>query len=223
MADEITGTLVAELKSSKFALHVDQSTLRGSEALLLGYDRYVTKNDEIREELLFSKSLTATVEKFFKGKQIPLTNGIACATDDAPAMIGRHRGFIQHMKTATPGTMAIYCIIHRQHLVAKHLSAELHESLQVFIKVVNKIKTSALNDRLFRKFCQDKDEQFQRLFMHTEVRWLSKGKCLRRLYDLYDTVVEFLKGTDDNLSIEFSDRHVNLAYLSDIFDKLNQV
>ena len=75
----------------------------------------------------------------------------------------------------------------------------------MFIKVVNKIKTSALNDRLFRKFCQD------------------KGKCLRRLYDLYDTVVEFLKGTDDNLSIEFSDRHVNLAYLSDTFDKLNQV
>ena len=138
-------------------------------------------------------------------------------------MIGRHRGFIQHMKTATPGTMAIYCIIHRQHLVAKHLSAELHESLQVFIKVVNKIKTSALNDRLFRKFCQDKDERFQRLLMHTEVRWLSEEKCLRRLYDLYDTVVEFLKGTDDNLSIEFSDRHVNLAYLSDIFDKLNQV
>ena len=59
MADEITGTLVAELQSTKFALHVDQSTLRGSEALLLGYDRYVTKNDEIREELLFSESLTA--------------------------------------------------------------------------------------------------------------------------------------------------------------------
>ena len=156
-----------------------------------------------------------TVEKFFKDKQIPLTNVIACTTDGAPAMICRHHGFIQHMKTATPGIMAIHCIIHRQHLVAKHLSAELHESLQVFIKVVNKIKTSALNDRLFLKLCKDKDKQFQRLLMHTAVRWLSKGNCLRQLYNLYDTVVEFLKGTDDNLSIEFSDRHVDLAYLSD--------
>ena len=127
------------------------------------------------------------------------------------------------MKTASPGIMAIHCIIHRQHLVAKHLSAELHESLQVCIKVVNKIKTFALNDRLFRKLCKDKDEQFQRLLMQVEVRWLSKGNCLRRLYDLYDAVVEFLKGTFDNLSIEFSDRHVDLAYLSDIFDKLNEV
>ena len=127
------------------------------------------------------------------------------------------------MKTASPGIMAIHCIIHRQHLVAKHLSAELHESLQVCIKVVNKIKTFALNDRLFRKLCKDKDEQFQRLLMQIEVRWLSKRNCLRRLYDLYDTVVEFLKETFDNLSIEFSDRHVDLAYLSDIFDKLNEV
>ena len=76
--------------------------------------------------------------------------------------------------------MAILCIIHRQHLVAKHLNAELHESLQVFIKVKNKIKTSALKDRLFRKLCQDKDEQFQRLLVHTDVRWLSIGNCLRR-------------------------------------------
>ena len=105
----------------------------------------------------------------------------------------------------------------------KHLSAELLESLQLFIKIVNKIKTSALNDRLFRKLCQNKDEQFQRLLMHTEVRWLPKGNCLRRLYDLYDTVIEFLNGTDDNLSIEFSDRQVDLAYLSDTFDKLNEI
>ena len=59
--------------------------------------------------------------------------------------------------------------------------------------------------------------------MHTEVRWLSKSNCLKRLYDLYDTVVKFLKETDDNPNVEFSDRHVDLAYLPDIFDKLNEV
>ena len=59
--------------------------------------------------------------------------------------------------------------------------------------------------------------------MHTKVRWLFKGNWLRQLHDLYDTIVEFLKGTDDNLSTEFSDRHVDLAFLSNIFDKLNEV
>ena len=232
MADELTGALVAELKSTKFALQIDESTLRDSEALLLGYVRFLSKNDEIREELLFSEFLTAdtkastifkTVEKVFKDKQIPMSNVIACATDGAPAMIGRHRGFIQHMKTASPGILAIHCIIHRQHLVAKHLSAELHESLQVFIKAVNKIKTSPSNDRLFRKLCQEKDEEFQRLLLHTEVRWLSKGNCLRRLHDLFDTVVKFLQKVDANLSKELSNRRVDLAYLSDVFDKLNEL
>ena len=127
------------------------------------------------EKSQFSESLTAdtkgstifkTVEKIFEDKQIPRTNVIACVTDGAPAMIGRHCGFIQHMKTVTLGIMAIHCIVHRQHLVAKHLSAELHESLQMFVKVVNKIKTSALKDRFFRKLCQDKDEQFQRLLAY---------------------------------------------------------
>ena len=155
MADKIKGNLVAELKSTKFALQVDKSALRGSEAQLLGYVRYATKNDEIPEELLFSESMTTdiksstifkTVEKNFEDKQIPLRNVIACANNGVPAMIGRHRRFIQHMKTATPGTMVIHCIIHRQHLVAKHPSAELHESLQVFIKFVNKIETPSLND-----------------------------------------------------------------------------
>ena len=43
------------------------------------------------------------------------------------------------------------------------------------------------------------------------------------MYDLFDTVVEFLQEVDDNLSIELSNRRVDLAYLSDIFDKLNEV
>ena len=130
MADELTIALVAELKSEKFALQLDESTLRDSEALLLGYVRYVAKNEEIQEKLLFSESLTAdlkgstiykTVEKVFENKQIP-RNVIACATDGAPAMTGSHRGFMQHMKTALTGMSAINRIIHRQHLVDKHLS-----------------------------------------------------------------------------------------------------
>ena len=57
----------------------------------------------MREELLFSESLTAdtkgstvfkTVEKNFEDKQIPLTNVIACATNGAPAMIGWDRRFV---------------------------------------------------------------------------------------------------------------------------------
>jgi len=51
-----------------------------------------------------------------------------CATDDPPAMLRKHRGVIALMKGEIPGLLAIHCLIHKQHLVAWHLSAQLHHS-----------------------------------------------------------------------------------------------
>ena len=38
----------------------------------------------------------------------------------------------------------VHCVIHHQHLVAKKMSACLHDGLTVVIKVVNHIKTNSL-------------------------------------------------------------------------------
>ncbi|KAK4883492.1 hypothetical protein RN001_006811 [Aquatica leii] len=37
-------------------------------------------------------------------------------------MDGHYRGFISHLKQNVSGVLAIHCVIHRQHLVAKNLS-----------------------------------------------------------------------------------------------------
>ena len=109
------------------------------------------------------------MEYFFQEKEILLRNVIACATDGAPAMVGRHRGFISCMKSAVPELFAIHCVVHREHLVAKHLSVRLHDSLNTVITVVNKIISSALNDRIFRQLCHENETEFERLLFHTEV------------------------------------------------------
>lgn len=88
---------------------------------------------------------------------------------------------------------------------------------------MNKIKANSLNDRLFRELCHENDEVFERLLLHTEVRWLSKGNCLWRFYHLIDTVIEFLESTDSSLSTSVKERRMDSAYLSDIFDKLNEI
>lgn len=61
--------------------------------------------------------------------------------------------------------------------------------------------------------------------LHTEVRWLSKGNCLRRFYNLYDSVIDFfkLKLLDETVSTDLESRRADVAYLSDIFNKLNEV
>lgn len=160
---------------------------------------------------------------FFNEKEIPITNIVSCTTDAAPPMLGRHRGFIKHLKEAVPGVLTVHCVIHRQNLVAKNISGRLHDSLNTVIRAVNTIKARALNSRLFRQPCADNNEEFEQLLLHTEVRWLSKGNCLRRFYSLLSTVVEYFQDLDDSVSLELINIKADIAYLSDILMKFNEV
>ena len=81
-------------------------------------------------------------------------------------MVGKHRGFIALKKKKIPGLIATQCVINRQHLAARNLSAELHNSLHIVIKCINKIKAHSLNDRLFRALCHDNEEDFERLSLN---------------------------------------------------------
>ena len=169
------------------------------------------------------ESVFKVVQQFFLEKDIPLKNMISCATDGAPSMVGKYKGFLAFMKKELPNLLTIHCVIHRQHLVAKNISETLSASLKTIIKAVNKIKAHALNTRLFKQLCQENDEEFERLLLHTEVRWLSKGNCLDRFYTLYKSVVEFIHEIDVDLCSEIKDISNDVAYLSDIFRKLNSL
>jgi len=138
-------------------------------------------------------------------------------------MVGRYLGFISRLKRIIPEVTAIHCVIHRQHLVAKKLRDRLHQSLQFVINAVNKIRSNALNTRLFAQLCDENDEDFQRLLLHTEVRWLSKGACLTRFYSLFESVLEFLESKDPDLKENLINLKADIAYLTDLFKKFNDI
>ncbi len=228
MATDIEEKLCNSLRQQKFSLQLDESTVCDNRAILLAYVRYY--NNGIKEEMLFAKlletdtkgaSILRTVQEFFELHNLPLTNILACATDGAPAMIGRHSGFIGLLTQLVPGVMTIHCVIHRHHLAARHLNVHLHQVLDTVIKAVNRIKARSLNDRLFCKLCQDNDEEFERLLLHTEARWLSRGNCLSRVYALWDTIQIFLADVEPALGLQLAEWRADVAYLADIFEKLN--
>ncbi|CAH1954497.1 unnamed protein product [Acanthoscelides obtectus] len=157
-------------------------------------------NQEIYEELLFARTLITDT----KEKAIPLSNIISVAIDGAPAMVGRYPGFISYLKQNVSGVLAKHCVIHRQHLDAKNLSVRLHT-------------------RLFAQLCEENDEHFHQLLLHTEVRWLSKGLCLTRFFALFETILEFLDTKDKILKENLMKRKTDIAYLTDLFTKFNMV
>ena len=135
-----------------------------------------------------------------------------CCGNGAPSMTGTYKGFVAYLEKAISGVFGIHYVIHRQHPVSKKLSGRLHDAFHIVIKVVSHIKSNSLQDRLFRESCNQNGEDFERLVLHTEVRWLSKGSCLQRFIILWDSIVSFLANTQQNV-----------LYLSDIFEKLNSL
>ena len=69
---------------------------------------------------------------------------------------------------------------------------ELKSVLNDVIKAVNFIKANALNSRLFRDLCKESDSEFETLLLYSNVRWLSKGKALKRVFVLRKEIHKFL-------------------------------
>lgn len=231
MAASVEASLFDMLRKVKFTMQLDESTLPGKEALLLAYVRF-SYAGKIVQELLFAICLTTdtkgesifeAVVNFFEVNQIPMENISSVATDGAPSMVGRYRGFIALLRKKIPHIFAIHCVIHRQHLVARNLSSRLNETLQLVITTVNKIKSSALNSRIFEQLCGENDEDFSRLLLHTEVRWLSKGNCLTRFIQLFQSVIEFYAEKDPALAENLTHSECDIAYLTDLYAKFNEV
>ncbi|KRY12796.1 SCAN domain-containing protein 3, partial [Trichinella spiralis] len=118
---------------------------------------------------------------------------VGVCTDGAPAMLGSRSGFVKMVKSKNPSIFAMHCAIHRQALVAKTLPDDLREDLNFAVEVVNYVKSSALNTRLFASLCESLNADHMALLYHTEVCWLSKGNMLGRIYELREAVAEFLE------------------------------
>ena len=85
------------------------------------------------KEMLFAKllefdttglSIFEARKSWFDENQISFGNLVSCATDGAPSMLGKQNGFIAHMKELCPSILAVHCVVHRHHLVAKKISSD---------------------------------------------------------------------------------------------------
>lgn len=104
-------------------------------------------------------------------------------------------------------------------------ATDLRCVLDEAVKIANFIKTRPLQSRLFQLLCEEMGSVHVQLLLHTEVRWLSRGRVLTRLFELHNEAWIFLSDSKFPLSDRLSNFEwlVKLSFLSDIFNHINGV
>ncbi|XP_073324188.1 zinc finger BED domain-containing protein 5-like [Pagrus major] len=233
MSKDIEEQLNDKVRDGRFSLQMDEATDSNKDCLLITYVRFID-GDDMREELLFCKQIPgrATAEELFKiidtylkEANLKWEDCVGICTDGAQAMAGKQGGLQALIKRVSPNAQWTHCMIHREALASKQLSPELNDVMTHVIATVNYIKTRPVKARIFSALCEEMGSDHTAVLFHSESRWLSRGKVLSRVFELRDEIRIFLEEEGSDLAHNF---HCNkflmkLAYLSDIFLKLNEV
>ncbi|XP_071335558.1 general transcription factor II-I repeat domain-containing protein 2-like [Trachinotus anak] len=241
ISENIAHTLKDKLSSAEFvSLAMDESFDINDTPQLLIFIRAINSKFDITEELLDMVSLEngttgieiknavlETLEKFNIGPE-KIT---AFTTDGAPAMLGKRHGAVALLKetlknggVAAEGFFSYHCIVHQQALFAKFKC--LNEVMANVIEVVNYIRARARNHLNFKLLCEEFDTHYGDLVLHTEMRWLSKGRMFAHFMDLLEPLKSFIVGQGETSRFSFLDDKqwvLSVALLCDITQHLNEL
>ena len=235
MATDVCQQLCSEIKQSMLqaSLQLDESTNTTLECHLIAFARY-EKNKKMKEEFLFCNASSATttaadikviVDSFFETNEFSRQNFKHICADGAPAMIGIRGGFVTLVKNKWPHVTSSPCSLHQYVLALKTLPSHLKEVMDVSVQVINFIRSQGRNHRLFQVLAKEMGAKHVRLLLYTKVRWLSRGRCLHRLYELRNELEAFLQESEGNVLVQFHSEEfmMMLAYLADVFGHFNKV
>ncbi|PNF35719.1 hypothetical protein B7P43_G16163 [Cryptotermes secundus] len=219
---------------SYFSIALDESIDVSDTNQLLIFVRAIKEDFTIFEELLKVCSLHSTT------RGVDIFNAVKSAveefggfeklssivTDGAKSMTGTISGFVGFLRQNQITVPTLHCIIHQEALCAK--SIKLSTTMATVTKITNLIRggNRSLTHRKFLTLLEEMDSAYGDLLLHTEVRWLSRGKCLVRFFELRHEIATFLREEVTNsaeLQNDLEDVEFlrNLAFLTDITQHLN--
>jgi len=220
-------------EDERWALQVDECTDISGKAQLLAFIRFI-KDGKLVNEFFFCKDLKSTttggdifelVNENVLLFNLEWKNCVSVCTDGCPSMQGKRKGFTTLVLQHNSNIISVHCMIHRESLASKSIPKDLQSVMSQVIRVVNFIKSRPLQSRLFAQLCDAMDSDFKCLLYYTEVRWLSKGKVLKRFVHLKVEVISFLENEDHDFGFNLHDEiwWLKVQFLSDLFEKLNSL
>lgn len=232
MSHDIEEVLCDVLKRNSFAIQVDESTDITNACQLVAFVRF-EHIGEIQENFFCCKELPETTKgqdifnilsAYLESQGLSWNGCVGICTDGAPSMVGSMKGFSSLVKKENPNVVTTHCFIHREVLMSKTLGAELKSVLDDVTKMVNFIKQRPVHSRMFQKLCESMKKDHVNLLLHTEIRWLSRGRVLHRVFELQEELKKYFQEISRSDFAEcFEDEEwlQKLAYLADIFNHMN--
>uniref|UniRef100_A0AAQ4S2T7 HAT C-terminal dimerisation domain-containing protein n=1 Tax=Gasterosteus aculeatus aculeatus TaxID=481459 RepID=A0AAQ4S2T7_GASAC len=234
MAEDLTQQMWKDIGDCEcFSLQLDETDVSDT-AQMCVFIRMVFSDMTAREELLTllpmkektrGEDIFLSFKNFIEKTQLPVYKLVSITTDGAPAMIGHLNGFIAKCRQddAFPDFLNYHCIIHQQALCAKMLN--MKEIMDVATKIACAIRARSLQRRLFRAHLEQADCDHSDLLLHTDVRWLSRGKFLQRFRELCLEIKEFFRAIGHAEYKQLSDGEwlLDLAFLTDLTNTLNNL
>ncbi|XP_076037090.1 zinc finger BED domain-containing protein 5-like [Oratosquilla oratoria] len=234
MSCDIKSQLVTRLRACPFSIQLDESTDVLNCVQLIVFVRYPW-NGHFVEDFLFCKMVPGQttgeqifniLDNFMTETKLNWENCIAVCTDGAAAMTGCKSGVVARIKRMNPQIVATHCMLHREALASKDMAPDLHSVLSTVVHdVVHYVKSRPLQSWLFSQLCNEMGAGHDTLLFHPEVRWLSRGKVLQRVFELRTELCDFLKDAKPPTAMLLSDPRwvAQLAYLADMFNIMNEL
>ena len=156
---------------------------------------------------------------------LSFANLVCVCTDGAPAMKGVREGFIGLLKKELPhpeSLIAFHCILHQQNLAAK--SAIVGDIFNKVLEIVRFFRFNSTCHRQFRELIVNDDEtDIVDMPCYCQVRWLSRGNILSKIFKLKQQIVSFYEKQKKHCHLSDFDFIRNNAFLCDVMSKQNKL
>lgn len=173
--------LVADLKSHRFAVIIDETTDVSVEKSLIVVVRYwkdgFTKDrilDLIKVESATADDIFMALKTLFDKYNIPYTNIIAFASDGASTMMGKISGVQMKFKDIAPDIYVQVCLCHALHLCSSYAAKCIPDVVEQFVRDVYTYFAHSSRRLSELKECQIfSNEKPHKMLCVSQTRWLS--------------------------------------------------